>query len=82
MEFAEWIAFAGLEPIGDRRGDVQAALICKILVDLNRKQGAPPSKIDSFMLDYGDTEAIEMDDDMIAMQADVLRAYLDAEGTG
>ena len=83
MEFAEWIAFANLEPIGDRRGDVQVALICKMLVDLNRKKGAPPSNLTDFLLDYGDEEGnAEMDAETIAMHADTLRAYLQDEGAG
>lgn len=48
-ELSEWQAFSSLEPIGDRRGDLQAAIIAAAMVNLWSKKKAPP---DQFMPDF------------------------------
>lgn len=53
-EFAEWLAYDRLEPIGDRRGDFQAALIARTIAEVNRDEKArqSPFTIDDFVLRF------------------------------
>jgi hypothetical protein len=48
----EWRAFEQLEPFGDRRRDLQAAIIAQTLANVHRRQGTPPYKITDFMPDF------------------------------
>lgn len=38
-EFCEWIVFDQLEPIGDRRADLQAAIVASTIANVNRPRG-------------------------------------------
>lgn len=48
-ELSEWQAFASLEPFGERRGDLQAAIIAAAVVNLWSKRPVTPDK---FMPDF------------------------------
>ena len=50
-EFAEWIAFNSVEPIGDVRADIQAARVCQLLAAAFGKRGRSP-KLSDFMPDW------------------------------
>lgn len=54
-EFAEWMAFARLEPIGERRGDWQAAAIAVTIANANRdtKKRKEPFAVSDFLLRFG-----------------------------
>lgn len=48
-EFSEWAAFMNTEPLGEERGDMQAATICSIIANANRdtsKRSEPFQPID------------------------------------
>jgi len=53
-EFAEWMAFARLEPLGERRGDWQAALVASTVANVNRdpKQRKDPFTPSDFLLEW------------------------------
>lgn len=40
-ELVEWQAYDRIEPIGERRADVLAALICKMIADVNTPGDKP-----------------------------------------
>lgn len=48
-ELTEWIAFNQLSPIGDDRGDLQAAIITSTLANVNRAEKTAPFKPRDFM---------------------------------
>jgi hypothetical protein len=47
-----------IEPIGDRRGDIQAALIAMLIANANRdtKRRAEPYELTDFLLDFDAAE--------------------------
>jgi len=60
-EWAHWVAFNNLSPIGDERGDVQAAMVVSTLANINRRKGQQAYKIQDFLpysqKESGDSEA-------------------------
>lgn len=50
LEFAEWMIFDRLEPIGGLRGDYQAAVIASTVANVNRGKNRRALKIEDFML--------------------------------
>jgi hypothetical protein len=71
MEFAEWMAFYRLEPFGEQRADYRAALICKILADINTPKGKPRAKVSDFLLCF---EREEQSDETMLMQVEIANA--------
>ena len=61
-EFAEWLAFAGLEPLGDARGDLQAAIIAATVANMLRGKDSSPVGIEDMLLRF-DEPAAEPDDE-------------------
>jgi hypothetical protein len=53
-EFSEWIAFLSVEPLGDDRGDIQAAMIAATIANANRdpEKRSNPFEATDFLLDY------------------------------
>ena len=51
-EYAEWMAFARHEPIGAQRGDLQAAMICMLVANVNRGKGQRPFRVQEFLPEY------------------------------
>mgnify|MGYP003335481330 CR=1 FL=1 len=50
-EFAEWQAMYSIEPWGDRRGDIQAALVSQQVHNSVPRKG-PPAKLNDFMIEF------------------------------
>lgn len=50
-EFAEWMAYYGLEPFGERRADYRAALISSVIANVNRAKDQDPYPISDFLPD-------------------------------
>jgi len=48
-ELRDWERFNAVEPIGEVRGDIQAAIIAQAAVSPYRKKGKPPPKLKDFM---------------------------------
>jgi len=51
-ELTEWMAFYQIEPFGDRRQDIQAAIIAQTIANVHRRQGTPPYRLSDFMADF------------------------------
>ena len=74
QEFAEWIAYSQVEPWGEQRADLRAALICKILADINAPKGKAAPKLEDFMLKFERKEA-QTTDQMIGVAALISSTY-------
>jgi hypothetical protein len=48
-ELTEWIAFNQLSPVGDDRGDLQAAIVSQVVANVNRAKGRKPYTSKDFM---------------------------------
>lgn len=48
-EFAEWMAYDSIDPIGDDRGDLQAGVIASTVASVHRKEGSKPFVPRDFM---------------------------------
>lgn len=53
-EFLGWSAYAELEPFGEERGDIRAALIATVLANINRDPKRRPQafRLEDFMLKF------------------------------
>lgn len=56
LEFTEWIAYAKLEPFGERRADWRAAQIVAMLANVNRGKGQRAYEVKDFLLQFGRPE--------------------------
>ena len=61
-ELIEWFQFLALEPHGERRADVHAALICTVLANIHRDPKREALTIQDFMLFEEKSE----DDDIVS----------------
>lgn len=53
VEFAEWMAEYRLEPFGDERGDINAAMICTLVANAMKGKGGKTYKLSDFMPEFG-----------------------------
>jgi len=51
-ELAEWQAYYNIEPFGEERDDLRAAMICCTLANINRGKNQPAYKLDDFLLRF------------------------------
>ena len=54
LQFAEWQAYAQLEPFDEERDDLRAASIVQTLLNLHRKKGRPAYKLKDCALRFVD----------------------------
>lgn len=80
MEFAEWIAYSRVEPWGEERADLRAALICKTLADINTPKGKRPMKLEDFLLKFDQEPKTQSTDEMIGTVAQISAIYEAQEG--
>ncbi len=52
-EFQEWQAYFSLEPHGDERGDIQAAIIAATLANIHRSRSQQPFEVKDFLPRFG-----------------------------
>lgn len=52
-ELSEWIAFSNIEPFGEVRADIRAAMIATVMANAWRGKNQSPFKITDFMLTFG-----------------------------
>lgn len=57
----EWMVFAKLEPFGERRGDLRAAIVAATIANANRGKNQKAYKVEDFMPKLGDDEEQEPD---------------------
>lgn len=73
-ELTEWQAYDALSPIGPERGDVQAALVATVLVNVNRGKDTRPAKLADFLLEWdSDTEQVDPEAAREAVKAALMR---------
>lgn len=73
-EFAEWIAYDRLEPIGDRRSDYQAAVIAYVTAQCHSSKRLDPAEFLK-MFEFGPNRPASADD-----IASKLKAFTIAKG--
>ncbi len=60
QELAEWMAFDSLEPIGDRRADLQAGVVCATMANLERPAGHRAYQPHEFMPGWDEPSPTEI----------------------
>lgn len=53
VEFAEWLAEYRIEPFGDERGDINAAMICTLVANAMKGKGGKTYKLADFIPEFG-----------------------------
>jgi hypothetical protein len=53
LEFAEWMAYAGLEPFGEERADLRAGIIAATIANVHRPGERDPYTPTDFMPCFG-----------------------------
>jgi hypothetical protein len=76
-EFAEWMALESVEPITDRRGDIQAALVAYFIAQVNSRKRLRP---EDFMLRWDD--AVFGQGVQTAQDHEALARMMSAAGAG
>jgi hypothetical protein len=66
-ELSEWMAFDQVEPIGGRRGDLQAGVVAATVANVNRAKGQRAYDVTDFVPEYG-RKAETMDADALVTQ--------------
>ena len=51
-ELSEWLAYYQIEPFGETRADMRAALIAMIMANIYRKKNQPPFNLGDFMFKF------------------------------
>jgi hypothetical protein len=49
LQFAEWMAYSGLEPWGEERDDLRMGIIASTIANVNRGKNTKPFKPTDFM---------------------------------
>ena len=81
-EYAEWMAYSRVEPWGEERADLRAALICKVLADINTPKGKQGPKLEDFMLKFDREKPTQTTDEMIGAVAQITAIYGAQDGEG
>lgn len=58
-EFSEWVAYNKIDPFGQDRNDLGAAIISATVCNVNRSKGSRPYKPADFMPDFGNQKRAE-----------------------
>jgi len=51
-QFAEWMAYARIEPFGEERADLRAGIVASTIANTNRGRGQKPYKPQQFMPEF------------------------------
>lgn len=51
-QFAEWLAYARVEPFGEERADLRMGIVASTIANVNRGKGQKPYKPQNFMPDF------------------------------
>lgn len=70
-EFAEWIAYDGIEPFGEDRGDLRAGIIAATIANANRGKNSSPFHPKDFMPDFERKHKQQTDEEMQAFMRSV-----------
>lgn len=61
-ELMKWIAFSNIEPFGEIRADIRAAMIATVMANAWRGKNQSPFKITDFVLTFGNKPEQTMDE--------------------
>lgn len=56
-QFGWWLAYAGLDPIGEERGDLRAGIVASVIANVNRSKGSKGFTPKDFMPEFGEVAA-------------------------
>ena len=68
-ELTEWQLFYNVEPFGEERADLRAALICHIIYSMNRGKDSPDIPLEDFMPKFEKKEEVEAEEGSTALEA-------------
>lgn len=51
-QFAEWLAFARVEPFGEARADLRAGIVASTIANIHKAKGRKPYSPQDFMPDF------------------------------
>lgn len=70
-EFAEWMAYAQIEPFGDERADMRMAILASLIANVNRdpKKKSTPYEVSDFMPKFEASEPISKEEALAAIDA-------------
>jgi len=81
-ELTEWMAFDAVEPIGGRRGDVQAAVVASTMANIWRGKDGKALGVQDFLPEYGPRVRREQKPDVTAFIGQLsAMGWMDASGT-
>lgn len=85
-EFAEWMAYADVEPFGPEREDYRAGVIAALTANVNRdpKQRQQPYDVEDFFPRYGHKEAppAEVTEDALSSKLTAWALAMAGDGKG
>ena len=61
-ELSEWIAFSNIEPFGEFRADIRAAMIACVMANSWRGSNQPAFKISDFMITFNNKKEQTVDE--------------------
>jgi hypothetical protein len=73
-ELTEWFAFDQVEPIGGRRGDLQAGVVAATVANVNRAKGSREYRITDFVPEYGKREETIIAEALVMQQVGLWNA--------
>jgi hypothetical protein len=51
-EFVQWMCFYSIEPFGEKRGDIQSAIIAQTMANIHRASDAKPYTVKDFIPEF------------------------------
>ncbi|MCS7159473.1 MAG: DUF4035 domain-containing protein [Gemmatales bacterium] len=79
-ELSTWLAYYSLEPWGEDRADLRAAIVASVIANANRSSDTPPFELWQFMPDFaGDYENLSRESSMTEDQFLSLMAAMGAK---
>ena len=73
-EFTQWVAYYGLDPFGQERADMRAAVVAKTVADMATGSSNP---LDTFLIEYGEDKPkkVKAPQSVTSMQQNLLCAF-------
>lgn len=68
-EFCDWLAYDRVDPFGETRADLRAAMIASVIANANRGKSQRAFKVEDFLLDFSGERKRQ---DWMEMQANLL----------
>lgn len=81
-ELTEWMAFDQVEPIGGRRGDLQAGVVAATVANVNRAKGSREYRVTDFVPVYGKREEVIDAESLVLQQVGLWQALKGAQTEG